>query len=735
MVSDQVWEQEEAYLEQVVTRIRSDLQRLESVVEQRRENVLDLRRHFWDEITVNLDNLDETIETLASIRQQSTVLKSQEAGLGHADKQLRKLKKMADSPYFGRIDFRAEDDAQAETIYIGIGSLIDEETGEALVYDWRAPISGLFYDYGIGPAQYETPEGVVAGEIKIKRQYVIENGKLLSVFDTGVHIGDEMLRRMLDRHADDRMKNIVSTIQQEQNRIIRDEAHRVLIVQGSAGSGKTSAALQRIAYLLYKHRKTLDADRVLLFTPNDIFQSYVSSVLPELGESNVPQSTFHEMTVHLLGSGFRVEHPYDHLERKLTGEADGAQAGLTERSALDFLKKIDAYVESLEKTGMQFVPMTAGQRVLVDAAAMSRYFYETVGTKSLRARFEAMKKWLAETVRTYRSDAERRIRAKLLKEPSYIGTDDEIKAMAKQKADKRAAKLMKWVKQGRFIDRVGLYVRFLGNDPAAERIAEGEVPYEEAAALLYFLHKLEGLPAFGQIRYVLVDEVQDYSPMQIALIKHLFPRSRMTFLGDLNQSVFGESGLTDYRTFTECFGTEDVGLIRLTKSYRSTQDILDFCRGILPEGEEHAEAYGRRGEKPALHRFEAKEDMLAAIAERIARLREEGMGSIAVICRTERDAREAYERLKERLHLRLITRESRQLDVSRPLVIPSYMAKGLEFDAVIVYDGSAETYGGRHDRKLLYTVCTRALHRLDVFCTGEASPFLPTGIAAGRLQG
>jgi DNA helicase-2/ATP-dependent DNA helicase PcrA len=765
MVPDHVWEQEEAYLEQVLARIRRELRRLEFVKEQRRDSVLDLRRHFWDEITVNIDNFDETLETLASIQQQKAVLKSQEHGLAHAEKQLRKLEKMADSPYFGRIDFRAEDEARAESIYIGIGSLIDEETGEALVYDWRAPISGLFYDYGVGPAQYETPEGRVAGKIELKRQYEIGKGKLLAVFDTGIHIGDEMLRRMLDRHADDRMKAIVSTIQQEQNRIIRDEAHRVLIVQGSAGSGKTSAALQRIAYLLYRHRKTLDADRVLLFTPNDIFKTYVSSVLPELGESNVPQSTFHEMTVHLLGSDFRVESPYDHLERKLTeaadrlqasgtaanGEpADGPQAGAVpasgspaggarircpDRSALETAQQIDAYLESLTRSGMRFVPMTAGKRVLVDEETMSRFFYETVGDKPLRARFAAMKEWLAESVRAYRVDAERRIYAKLLKEPKYIGTEEELRLMAGKQAHKRAVKLLKWVRQGRFIDRVGLYVRFLEGDPAAERIAAGEVPYEEAAALLYFLHKLEGKQAFGQIRYVLVDEVQDYSPMQIALIKHLFPRSRMTFLGDLNQSVFGDTGLTDYRTFTDCFGPEDVGLIRLTKSYRSTQDILDFCRRILPEGAEHGEAFGRRGEKPALHRCAAQDEMQAAIAARIARLQQEGMSSIAVICRTERDAREAHERLKERIALRLITRESHQLDVSLPVVIPSYMAKGLEFDAVIVYDGSAATYGGRDDRKLLYAVCTRALHRLDVFFTGEPSPFLPVESAADRLPG
>ena len=754
MVPEHVWKEEEDYLALVLGRIREEIKRLEAVVSHRNESVLDLRRHFWDEITVNVDDMDETLETLASIQQQSLVLKSQEQGLTHAANQLKKLENMKSSPYFGRIDFRADGESRAEPIYIGIGSLISDDTGEALVYDWRAPIAGLFYDYATGPARYETPVGPVAGEITLKRQYVIEDGKLISVFDTGLHIGDEMLRRMLDRHADDRMKSIVSTIQREQNQVIRDESRRVLIVQGAAGSGKTSAALQRIAYLLYKHRKTLDAGRMVLFTPNDIFQDYVSNVLPELGESNVPQSTFHEMTVHLLGPEFRVEHPYDHLERKLIAEEEhagnreetgaeaalsGAQAhqreglaqtperrgtGAPDRKSLACLRAIDAYVDSLMEEGMLFAPMTAGKRVLVDAEEMRRYFYEELDGRTPRARFDAMKEWLADKVKAYRTKAERRFFARLVKEPQYIGTDEELLEMARLKAKKQAQKLMKWVREGRFVNRIAMYTRFLGDEAAAAKIASGEVPYEEAAALMYFFHKLGGIAPFTHIRHVLVDEVQDYYPMQIALMKHLFPRSRMTLLGDLNQSVFGASGLEDYGWFTECFGDEDVGMIRLTKSYRSTQDILDFCRNILPEGEP-MEAYGRHGEKPSLHKFDRKEAMHEAIADRIRALQAEGMGSIAIICRTERDARAVCEQLKERIDLNLITRDTVKFNTAKPVVIPSYMAKGLEFDAVIVYEGSAARYARESDRKLLYTVCTRALHRLDIFYTGDPSPFLP----------
>lgn len=735
MVSEQVWKQEEDYLALVSRRIREELERLEATVSHRNESAVEIRKHFWDEISVNVDNMDEMVETLASIRQQSMVLKSYEHGLNHAQKQLSKLEKMEPSPYFGRIDFKDQGESEAESIYIGIGSLISDDTGEALVFDWRAPIAGLFYDYSTGPASYDTPEGQLSGEIELKRQYVIEQGKLISVFDTGLHIGDDMLRRMLDRHADDRMKNIVSTIQREQNEIIRDESRNVLIVQGTAGSGKTSAALQRIAYLLYQHRKSVGPDQMLLFTPNDIFQDYVSSVLPELGESNVPQSTFYELASHRLGEELRVEHPYDHLERSLTTGTDPQQeASIRYRSSLDYLKVLDDYVERLASDGIVFRPLMAGSRVLVSVEAMHARFYDTLSSKPLRGRIHGLEEWLAGIVREYRQAAEKRWYRKLMKEPGYIGTKEEIAEMAKRRAKKRASKLMGWVKRHEYVDRVATYTQFLKEEEVAKRIQSGDIPYEETASLIYFFGRLEGFPTYNRIRYVLVDEVQDYSPIQLALIKQLFPRARMTFLGDLNQAVFADTGFASYKVFESLFGHEEVKMIRLTKSYRSTQDILDYCREILPQGEE-SEAYGRRGVAPTAQGYASQEAMRRAIVERVQELQAEGMGSIAIICRTEADAVAAHEQLKATLELQLITRASRKFEGALPLVIPSYMAKGLEFDAVIVYEASADVYQREGDRKLLYTVGTRALHRLHIYYTGEPSPFVPERIAVAGERG
>lgn len=737
MLSKQDWQQEELYFTRVKEYIEEQLEQFRKKVSDRGEQAVEIRKHFWDEISVNVDNYDEMVETLASIRQQELVLRSHMHGLSHAEKQLRKLENMEREPYFGRIDFIENGEQDVERIYIGIGSLMNDDTGEAFVYDWRAPIAGLFYDHSLGPASYETPSGTIEGELKRKRQYVIEGGKLHSVFDTGLHIGDEMLQKMLNRHADERMKHIVSTIQQEQNLVIRDETHRVLVVQGAAGSGKTSAALQRIAYLLYRYRKNMDADQVLLFTPNDIFQDYVSAVLPELGEQNVPQTTFYDWVCHRVGDELEVEHPYDYLEAQLCEQYDenapasahkmsATQGHVQPSSAENTMQELESLIQQLEQGGIVFRPLMYGKRVLVSSEQMAKQYYEVYEDASLRARMAQMEKWLIEDViKPYRKEIVEKMYRKLLKEPGYIGTKEELKTIAKRKAKKRYVKLLRHVKRRAFIDRIATYTSFVRDEHVIDKMKRGILPYTETARYVYFLDHLEGLGTYNRIKHVLIDEVQDYSIEQLAVIQRLFPRSRFTFLGDLNQSIMQSDGLNHYSGLEHVFGREELGIIHLTKSYRSTQEILQFCQKILPDGEE-SEAYVRNGEAPQLTRHNTEGEMNVAIAERIAQLKEEGHPSIAIICRTERDAIRAHAGITDamkQIELGLITRESHHFE-SAVTVIPSYMAKGLEFDAVIAYDTSASTYQ-EGDRKLLYTVCTRALHRLYLEYVDTPSVLLP----------
>jgi DNA helicase II / ATP-dependent DNA helicase PcrA len=309
MAMDREWEQEQKRVDAVVRKIDRQIEALRRQTEGIKENILEISRNFWDDVTLNFSDPHDTLETIASINQQARVMAERERSFRHARRRLTTLVRMKDSPYFGRIDFVEDGESKAEAIYLGIATVRDEGDELPLVYDWRAPIASLYYEGSPGPVRYKTPAGEISGNLKRKRQFIIRDGRIRSMFDTSVTIGDELLQEVLGRHSGTQMKNIVATIQKEQNRIIRSEGKRLLVVSGAAGSGKTSTALQRVAWLLYRYRKSLTAKQVVLFSPNPMFNSYVSTVLPGLGEENMQQTTFQEMLEHRLGKRFRLEDP------------------------------------------------------------------------------------------------------------------------------------------------------------------------------------------------------------------------------------------------------------------------------------------------------------------------------------------------------------------------------------------------------------------------------------------
>lgn len=314
------FQQEQQRVDSVMQTIANQIRNLEEETSRRRDEVVNIRRHFWDEVKVNTDTFDDYLETVIGLRQEAQNLSVTQSTHRHASKRLSTLQRMQEIPYFGRIDLIEEGLSTQEQIFIGISSLTDESGDNFLIYDWRAPISSVYYDYQPGPIQYKTPGGIVRGDLKKKWQYLIRGGVLQSMFDTSLTIGDEILQQVLGKGSDKHMHNIVATIQQEQNQIIRHDSGKLLVVHGAAGSGKTSAALQRIAYLLYKYRDTLKADQIILFSPNSLFNSYVSNVLPELGEENMQQVTFQDYLNQRLSKDFKVENPFEQLEYILTAE-------------------------------------------------------------------------------------------------------------------------------------------------------------------------------------------------------------------------------------------------------------------------------------------------------------------------------------------------------------------------------------------------------------------------------
>lgn len=754
-------EQEQQRVDEVVAKMKLKSAALEQQAGAVKAEVVGIRQNFWEDVTVNFDDAVEAAETFTSLKQQVELLAERERSHRHGNEQLKTLKRLQSSPYFGRIDF-IENGEEEERIYLGVGSFYDEETEQFLVYDWRAPISSLYYDYGIGPAQYEAPGGTITGEMKRKRQFVIRSSHIESMFDTGITIGDEMLREVLGKQANTQMKSIVATIQKEQNRIIRNDTSRLLVVQGAAGSGKTSAALQRVAYLLYRYRGGLNADQIVLFSPNSMFNSYVATVLPELGEENMQQATFQEYLERQLGRHFDLEDPFTQMEYALSSKTEPdypvRMASIRYKATMHFMRLIERYVETLHEGGLIFRDIMFREEVLISAAQIHERFYSLDAGLSIPNRMQLIAEWLrTELKRLERSErkkswveeeiqfldndiyvrAHRRLQKK--KEYSEQTFDDfkrEEKLLATVVVQEMFKPLRRLVRRLRFLDAVAVYKQLFAPGFAEqfqmdlpeqweymckqtiEKVDAAELFYEDATPYLYLKEQLEGFQRNTSVRHVFVDEAQDYSPFQFVFLKKLFPLARMTVLGDLNQAIHAHAADNGFMAAEELYGSKQTETIILTRSYRSTRPIIEFTSQMISGGE-NIEPFNREGEKPSLTNV-LKEQLAQRIIERVRGLQTAGHETIAVICKTASESKEAYNAMRDNLQLRLIRKESASFEPG-VLVIPSYLAKGVEFDAVIVYDASQY---GIENRKLFYTVCTRAMHELYLYASEEENPLL-----------
>jgi len=795
MPSEKEWRQEQERLDQVMGKLQSRIAELEPEVVGLHDQAGDIRRRFWEEVTVNTGTDEDFEETFYSIRQQEGLLSERERSYRLRKQQWQSMRRLLQSPYFGRIDFHEEGLNFSEQVYIGVSSFVDSDGMSFLVYDWRTPIASVYYDYSPGAASYDTPGGRIEGALELKRQYLIGEGQLRSLFDTSITIGDELLQQALGKGADSQMKSIVATIQKEQNVIIRDDASRMLIVQGAAGSGKTSAALQRVAYLLYKHRDRLKADQIVLFSPNPMFNSYVSTVLPELGEENMQQTTFQEYLEYGLGTSLRLEDPFDQIEYVLNEQAartyEARLKGIEYKASTAFLQALRNYTEWLGREGMKFHGIRFRDRDLITAERMAAQFYGYDPAIRLAVRVGMLQEWLLKELalleRKEREElwvqeelnyldkeqyaavyqelhqergvfdfAERyeEIQERLNNKPrgdeadfDYAEREEEL--LRRMIAKESFKPLRRSVKRMSFIDGVGLYAQLFDHRDAyramtkeaglpelwpdvceqtKEKLGRLELFYEDATPYLYLQELVRGVRVNTEVRHVFVDEGQDYSMFQYEFLKMLFPRARMTVLGDFGQAIFAQATELDGANspLIRLYGESDTRLIRLVRSYRSTREIVEFTRSLLPGGKEIV-PFERSGKKPQLEQVDSEERRTTRIAEEIVALRAEGFATIAVITKTAAESREAYDRLAAQgcSSLRLITKETPIFEKGA-MVIPAYLAKGVEFDAVLIYDASSRTYRRERERKLFYTACTRAMHRLLLFAAGEWTPFIRT---------
>ncbi len=755
------WQIEQKRVSSVVNEVDKKINKLKQNAGTVRSDVLEIRKDFWEDVTVNMDEPDDIIETAASIKQQAELLSERERTHKHLDRHLNILSRLKYSPYFGRIDFLEKGEPSEDQVYLGIASLMDEQDENFLIYDWRAPISSLYYDYSPGPAQYHTPEGTIEGEMNLKRQFIIRASEIKGMFDTGVTIGDEMLQEVLGNNASTQMKSIVATIQREQNEIIRNERSKILIVQGVAGSGKTSAALQRVAYLLYRYRETLNSENIMLFSPNPLFNSYVATVLPELGEENMQQSTFQEYLDSRLGKEFTVEDPFTQMEYLLNWDEENQYhvrvEGIRFKASLKFKNMIDQYAQGLANKGLIFRDLKFRGDILVSKKEIHDYFYGLDESITIPNRIQLVKEWLLRDLK--RKVKQERSRGWVEEEVQYLDKEDFMEAFKKLQENNRFTDntfddfereqkllvemvvkqkfkpLFARVKSLRFIDSPRVYHQLFKQaekmderlpiewdlicKQTVEKLNDMEIPYEDAAPYVYLQDLIEGRKSKSAIRHIFIDEAQDYSPFQFAFIQKLFPYSKMTLLGDFNQAIF--SGATGAETVLSDLNTPGEGLesFVLTKTYRSTKEIVNFTSALI-EGGENIEPFNRTGRKPVVTSVE-HDGIKGEIIRKIKDFQNEGHRTIAVICRTANESKKAFEALKHEISLHLIEKGTISYEKGI-LVIPSYLAKGIEFDAVILYDCSQ--YQKESERKLFYTVCTRAMHELHMITTSGISPLM-----------
>ncbi|RSD26053.1 RNA polymerase recycling motor HelD [Mesobacillus subterraneus] len=725
-------------------------------------DALEIRKTFWEDVTVNFDEADDVAETFTSIKQQAALLSERERTQTQMIKQLETLSRLRFSPYFGRIDFKEQGESNTEKIYLGIASLMDETEENFLIYDWRAPISGLYYDYSPGPAQYQTETETIEGTMELKRQFVIKGGKIKAMFETGVTIGDEMLQEVLGNNADTQMKTIVATIQKEQNQIIRNDKSSLVVVQGVAGSGKTSAAMQKVAYLLYRYRNIIKSENIMLFSPNPLFNSYVATVLPELGEENMQQATFQEYLATRFGGQYELEDPFEQMEYLLEAKKDEHFYNRVEsirfKSSLEFKELLDTYIEKLTKETLSFKNIGFKKRTIISGQEIAEYYDSLDGNISIPNRIQLVKEWLLiqlkkkAKVEQSKEWVEKEIQ--FLEKEDYLesfkhsqqkqGNDDdtfhdydrEQRWLSEVVVKRRFKPLFNLVKKLKFINIRSIYIDFFkeyqhktDNLPVnwstscAKTIANLEnrfIAYEDATPFLYLQDLIEGRKSNTSIRHVFIDEAQDYTPFQFAYIKMLFPYSKMTLLGDINQAIYsGPTGAPAILAQPELdFGERET--YSLTKTYRSTRQIVEFTRQLI-EGGDMIEPFNRPGPKPVAIQTRDPKGHINKVNDLIEQLQKSGHKNIAVICKTAKESRTAFTAIKQTHDVRLIEKGTLTFE-NGTNVVPTYLAKGIEFDAVIIYDSSS--YTRDEERKLFYTACTRAMHELYILSAGQLSPLI-----------
>ena len=745
---------EQKHLDNIMKQIKEREKSLKKSIKSAEGEARNLNSHFFDDVKLDYDGYSTSMETALSIHQQQQLLSEREHAWQHSAKQLDTVERLEKRPYFARVDFKEQGEKKPETIYIGLGSFADKND-HFLIYDWRAPISSIYYDGKLGEVSYNSPEGKITVDMTKKRQFMIEDGKIVNMFDTNESIGDQMLLEVLSEKSSTQMKSIVTTIQQEQNKIIRNTSADLLFVQGAAGSGKTSAILQRIAFLLYRYRGNLTSSDVIMFSPNQLFNDYIKNVLPEMGEQNMVQMTYWQFVARRL-PGMNVENLFKQFEDQ------NADTNISKfKDSVNFFNLVTRYAKHLNKRGVVFknIYFRDKKKPYFDKEKIKEIYYSYNENYNLANRIDATREELIKMLnRKIAPEARKAWVARTIEGMSqselnelYDRPDQEFESEAKEEAflgRKIVLKALKGVHKrilhNHFINMRAQYLSFLRAvpkmvdlakwnideedwmhhiDEVKENFKKHDIAITDVSAYLYLYDLITGRRTDYEMRYAFIDEIQDYTPFQLAYLKYNFPRAKFTMLGDLNQAIFTkDESRSLLKQISGLFDPEKIDVVQLTKSYRSTKQLTNFTKQILRQGEK-IEAFNRQGPKPVIWGRDSDEQAIDVLVD-VLRDNEKRKMTTAIITKDLADAKFVHEKLSEKGEKSTLIATANQRLVDGTLVIPSYLAKGLEFDAVVMWGANKKNYHQLDETQLVYTITSRAMYKLDVIYTSEKSPLL-----------
>lgn len=679
-LSEKEIKNEKNYLDYTLKIIRGQISELGQQLYEKQEKIMEFKKFIWN----SKADMDPTeMKTMINASDLEVALAS------YKSNHMQKLYKVQSKPYFGSITFKENNQNNQDKIYIGITHVEDEENEKYLVHDWRAPICSMFYDYELGKASYLAPEGMITGEITNKRQFTIKDGKLIRVFDNNINIDDELLQEVLTEESNDKMKNIVNTIQQEQNAIIRNVTDKNLIVQGIAGSGKTSVALHRIAFLLYKI-ENLSSNNVLIFSPNQVFTEYISNVLPELGEANTMQTTLSDFLSSNLEEYKTVESFTSFVERYYKYQETNKE-WVKYKQSDEIITHINSFAQNiLEKAAFENDIITHDFEITKETLNyLLKNRYERILLKErLDAIAEKMCRDFYEGKHTKKS-----VILSLLKKSLNIKLNYK--------------ELYKGFFNSQFFVENTTFN--LTEKEIKDAVGKRNIKYEDACIVLYLKGLFEGFSYRGLIKEVVIDEAQDYSKLEYILIRKIFKKSNFTILGDINQTI---NPYYKYENLEELSKIFDNGTIylELNKTYRSTPEIIEHTNKIL--NLKHVSAIRRENQRPVLFRDNILY-LKTSLLKDINLLKKEHF-SVAIITKDDSESEKVYELLKNDVKdINILNSNTKNFN-KKMVIIPSYIAKGLEFDSVIIYTEKENSY--KQDEKYLYYVaCTRAQHQLIIY--------------------